>query len=409
MNQAPRDDRDEPLLAGFTVLDFTRALAGPYCTRLLADLGAQVIKIERPGEGDEVRYVGMQLDPERTGQSAYFARVNAGKHSVGIDLQHPQAREIVLDLVRHADVVVENFSPGVMAKYRFDYDTLRQVRPDLVYCSISGFGQTGPLSSMQAYAHLINAISGMMELERGGSGAPRASNLQAADVLAGLHAFGAINAALLRRARRGQGAYIDVSMLESLIAADDLTYAILLNGGKVERQPRIGLGVYPVRDRHMALQIGGASGMWPRMVALIGRPELLEDPRFVTPTARRDNWPALVEVITQWLSGFENVDAAVAAAAGARIPCAPVLMPEEVVVHPHMQARGAFPLIDHPSRGQVRVTASPFQVDGAATLPAGSAPFEIGQDTRRVLADVLGYDAARIGALLAAGAVSAPA
>jgi formyl-CoA transferase len=148
----------EPLLAGLTVVDFTRVLAGPYCTRLLADLGARVIKIERPGEGDEVRRSVLQLEPGRADQSSYFVRLNAGKQGVAIDLAHPQAREVVLDLIRTADVVVENFSPGVMARYGLDDATLRPARPDLVYCSISGFGQTGPLSSMQAYAHLINAI-----------------------------------------------------------------------------------------------------------------------------------------------------------------------------------------------------------------------------------------------------------
>src|SRR6478735_1152956 len=199
-------DAEEPLLAGFTVLDFTRVLAGPYCTRLLSDLGARVIKIERPGEGDEVRYTAYQLEPGRADQSSYFVRLNAGKQGIAIDLSNPQAREVVLDLVRIADVVVENFTPGVMARFGFDYAALREVRPDLVYCSISGFGQTGPLSAMQAYAHLINAISGLMDLDRGGEPNPRVAYLQAADVLAGTHAFGAICAALLRRARSGGGA-----------------------------------------------------------------------------------------------------------------------------------------------------------------------------------------------------------
>ena len=234
MSAAASATPDEPLLAGITVVDFTRVLAGPYCTRMLADLGARVIKIERPGEGDEIRHTIFQLDPERTDQSTYFIRLNAGKQSIAIDLAHPQARDLVLDLVRGADVVVENFSPGVMARYGLDAATLLALRPDLVYCSISGFGQTGPLSSMQAYAHLINAISGMMDLERGGESTPRVSYLMTADVLAGTHAFGAICAALVRRGRNGRGAYLDVSMLECLIAADDMTYASLLNGGPVQ-------------------------------------------------------------------------------------------------------------------------------------------------------------------------------
>ena len=159
---------DDALLDGYTVIDFTRVLAGPYCTRLLADLGARVIKIERPGEGDEIRYTAFQLDADRTDQSSYYARLNAGKEGIAIDLSRPEAREVVFDLVRTADVLVENFSPGVMARYGLDAATLRAEFPKLVYCSISGFGQTGPLSSMQAYAHLINAISGMMVHAIGG-------------------------------------------------------------------------------------------------------------------------------------------------------------------------------------------------------------------------------------------------
>ncbi|MGD2141049.1 MAG: CoA transferase, partial [Burkholderiales bacterium] len=200
----------EDLLAGYTIVDFTRVLAGPYCTRLLADLGARVIKVERPGEGDEIRYIVRQLEEGRADQSSYYVRLNAGKKGISIDLANPQARDVVLDLVRKADVVVENFSPGVMKRYGFDAQTLRADRPDLVYCSISGFGQNGPLSTMQAYAHLINAISGLMDLDRGGEPAPRVAYLQAADVLAGTHAFGAICAALLRRERTGEGATLDV-------------------------------------------------------------------------------------------------------------------------------------------------------------------------------------------------------
>ncbi|MCJ7838991.1 MAG: CoA transferase, partial [Burkholderiales bacterium] len=175
MTQIDSNSNNEALLAGSTIVDFTRVLAGPYATRMLADLGARVIKIERPGEGDEIRHTVLQLDPNRTDQSSYFARLNAGKESIAIDLAHPQARDVVLDLVRRADVVVENFSPGVMKRYGLDEAALRALRPDLVYCSISGFGQTGPLSSMQAYAHLINAISGLMDLDRGGEAQPRVS------------------------------------------------------------------------------------------------------------------------------------------------------------------------------------------------------------------------------------------
>ncbi|MBI1396721.1 MAG: CoA transferase [Betaproteobacteria bacterium] len=400
-----RSDGSTPLLSGITVLDFTRVLAGPYCTRLLADLGASVIKIERPGEGDEIRYTVMQLDPARADQSSYYVRLNAGKHGIAIDLAHPDARAIVLDLVERADVVVENFSPGVMARYGFDAASLHARKPGLVYCSISGFGQTGPLSSMQAYAHLINAISGMMDLDRCGDPAPRVSYLQAADVLAGAHAFGAICAALVRQARTGEGARLDVSMLECLIAADDITYCTALNGGAVERRPRPGMMVHPIGDGHVALQTVGAPHLWARLVALVGRPELAADPRFATPSGRRANWPDLMACLREWLDGFASVDEAVQTLAAARVPAVPMLSPEEVIAHPHLRERGAFPEVPHVSRGAVRVTATPFHVDGQPTVPAGPAPYEVGQHTAEILETVLGYPPERVTALVAAGAV----
>ncbi|MFT3802637.1 MAG: CoA transferase [Burkholderiaceae bacterium] len=404
---ADRDPQDK-LLDGFVVLDFTRVLAGPYCTRLLADLGATVIKIERPGEGDEVRYIGLQLDEQRIDSGAYFARMNAGKQSIAIDLANPDSRPLVLDLVSKADVVIENFSPGVMAKYRLDAATLCAIKPELVYCSISGFGQTGPLSAMQAYAHLINAISGMMDLERGGVLAPRASNLQAADVLAGAHAFGAICAALLRRSRTGKGARLDVSMLECMVAADDVTYPVLLNGGSIERRPRVGMVVHPIGDRHVAMQVGSAAQVWPRIVGWLERPDLIDDPRFSTAAARRGNWDALSALLAERLARFPTVEAAVDALRGARIPSAPVLTAEEIVEHPHMAARRAFPTIPHPKRGEVKVTAAPFQVDGDATHPAGPAPYRIGEHTQQVLTQVLGYPAQRIRELETGKVIESP-
>jgi crotonobetainyl-CoA:carnitine CoA-transferase CaiB-like acyl-CoA transferase len=389
----------EPLLDGFTVLDFTRVLAGPYCTRLLADLGARVIKIERPGEGDEIRYSVTQLEPGRTDQSSYFVRLNAGKQGIAIDLAHPQARDVVLDLVRLADVVVENFSPGIMARYGLDDAALRAVRRDLVYCSISGFGQTGPLGSMQAYDHLINAISGMMDMERSGESQPRASYLQTADVLAGTHAFGAICAALLRRVRSGQGAYLDVSMLECLIAADDITFHALLNGGQVWRAPRVGMLVHSIGNRHVAMQAVGAPHLLSRLLALIGRPELAADERFATPAARRENWPAFAQILREWLDRFGSVEQAVAALSAARIPSVPMLSPEEIVCHPQIVDRSVFPEVAHPTRGPVRVTATPFHLDRRPIGPAGTAPYRVGENTRQVLGEVLGYSAERVEAL----------
>jgi crotonobetainyl-CoA:carnitine CoA-transferase CaiB-like acyl-CoA transferase len=396
---------NHPLLDGLTVLDFTRVLAGPYCTRLLADLGARVIKIERPGEGDEMRRGFLQLDPERSDQSTYFIRINAGKRSVAIDLAHPHAKPLVFDLVRQADVVVENFLPGVMAKLGLDYATLAAVHPGIVYCSISGYGQSGPLSNAPAFALLISAVSGLMHLEQQDDPAPRPGYLQAADVLAGTHAFGAILAALVRRGRTGDGARLDVSMLEALVAAEDISYGGVLNGGAEFPGPRPGMIVHRIGERYLALQTVGAPQLWARITGAMGRGDLVTDPRFATPRARREHWGEIRPVVTAWLDGFSTVESAIDALRAARVPCAPVLAPAEVAEHPHMVARRAFPAVPHPTRGAVRITATPFHVDHAPVTPAGAAPYRVGEHTHAVLRDVLGYAEDRIAELTTRGVI----
>ena len=395
-------------LKGLTVVTLEHAIAAPFATRQLADLGARVIKIERPGEGDEMRRGYLQLDDRRTDQSTYFVRINAGKLSVAIELGTESARPLVLDLARSADVVVENFLPGVVGRLGCDHPTLAAVKPDLVYCSISGFGQTGPLTRWPAFAHIVHAVSGLMDLERDPDPAPRVGYLQAADVLAGTHAFGAIVAALLRRFRTGQGAFLDVSMLEALVAAEDVSYGAVLNGGAALRGPRTGMVVHRIGDRWLAMQTVGAPQLWPRLVKLLERPELAEDPRFATPALRRQHWPTIRAFIVDWLDRFDSVDQALDAMSAARLPCAPVLEPAEVAAHPHLTARRFFPEVPHATRGGVRVTAAPFHVDGAALDPAGPAPYRPGEHTRMVLADVLGYSDEQIRALLVAGVIAAP-
>src|SRR5262249_50124869 len=339
------------LLAGVTVLDFSRVLAGPYCTRLLADLGARVIKVERPGHGDDTRRGYLQLDPTRTDQATYFIRVNAGKESVGLDLAHPDGRAVALELARHADVLVENFLPGVMAKLGLDHDAVRARRPDIVYCSISGYGHTGPLRSQPAFALLIQAVSGLMYLEQQGDPAPWPGYLQAADVLAGTHAFGAICAALLRHGRTGEGAHLDVSMLETLVAAEDITFGSVLNGGEEYAGPRAGMIVHAIGGRHLAPPYVRAPGLWSRLAGALGRPELTDDARFATPAARREHWPLIRTMVCDWLDGFATIDGAMETLRAGRVPCAPVLAPDEVAGLPHLAERRAFPGIPHPTAG----------------------------------------------------------
>ena len=366
-----------------------------------------MIKIERPGGGDEMRHNYLQLEDGRGDQSTYFTRVNAGKESVGVDMSRPDGQAVIHDLAKVSDVIVENFLPGVIARLRCDYETLRAVKPDIIYCSISGFGQTGPWRSRPAFAHIINAASGLMHLEQGDEPAPRVSNLQAADVLAATHAATAILSALIRRGRTGRGAHLDVSMLEALIAADSVTYAAVLNGGEEYGNPRPGMIVAPVGDRFLAMQFTGSPELWPRLLSLMG-PELAGDPRFDTGEKRRANWRELRPIVESWLGRFRTIEDAVKTLSEARIPCAPVLRPAEVIAESHLAARRFFPAVPHPARGAVRVTASPYHVDGQSLGPRGPAAYRVGEHTRAVLGDLLGYPAERIAGLLQAGVIAAP-
>ena len=396
------------MLDGLTVLDFTRVLAGPYCTRLLADLGARVIKIERPVDGDETRSFYLQLEEGRTDQSSYFVRFNAGKESVAIDLARPQAKAVVLDLARAADVLVENFVPGIMARHGLDYAAVAAANPAIVYCSISGYGQTGPLRDRPAFAHLINAASGAMDLDRQGEPEPKVAYLQSADSLAGVHAFGLVLAAVHRRQRTGQGAYLDVSMLQSLWGAEDLGIAAALNGGEIIKGPRVGMVIHAIKGRHIAVQFIGGGPTWDRLLAAAGADSPLRAERFSTAPGRREHWPELRGLICDWLGRFESVDAAMEVLSAARVPCAPVRTMEEIIAHPHMAERQAFSMIPPPGRGVVRVTSAPFLVDGAPVPARGPAPHRAGEHTRAVLADTLGYSSERIDALIRSGAVAVP-
>jgi crotonobetainyl-CoA:carnitine CoA-transferase CaiB-like acyl-CoA transferase len=334
--------------------------------------------------------------------------VNAGKESVGVDLSRAEGQAIVHDLTKVADVVVENFMPGVVARLHCDYATLRALKPDIIYCSISGFGQTGPWRARPAFAHIINAVSGLMHLEQGDEPAPRTSNLQAADVLAGTHAAVAILGAITRKARTGQGAHLDVSMLEALVAADSVTYAAVLNGGAEYGNPRPGMIVAQIGDRYLAMQFTGSGELWPRLLSVMGRPELGRDPRFDTSEKRRTNWRDLRPIVESWLATFASVEDARKMLSEARIPCAPVLKPAEVIAEPHMAERKFFPEVPHPARGAVRVTASPYHIDGEPVHPRGPAAYRVGEHTRAVLGDLLGYPPARIAELVRAGVIDAP-
>ena len=405
---SPTVTDDSLPLHGLLVVDLTRVLAGPYCTRLLSDLGARVIKIERPIEGDEMRHNPHQIEAGRDDQSTYFARVNAGKESVAVDLSRPDGRDVVLGLAGHADVFIENFAPGVAGKLGLDYEAVARRKPDIVYCSISGFGQTGPWRERPAFAHIINAVSGMMALEQGDEAAPRASNLQAADVLAAAHAMGAIMAALWRRARTGQGAHLDVSMLEALVGADSVTYASVLNGGEEHGNPRPGMIVHKIGDRYMAMQIVGAPRLWQRLLGLMKRPELGEDPRFTTALTRRRHWRELRGVITGWLDTSparrRRSRCSPPRASPARRCCGrPRSSP------PSTSPRAASSRCSPIRPGLAARDRQPVSSGRPAHASPGAGRLSRGPAHAPVLRDLLGYKDERIAELVAAGIVEGPA
>jgi crotonobetainyl-CoA:carnitine CoA-transferase CaiB-like acyl-CoA transferase len=247
-----------------------------------------------------------------------------------------------------------------------------------------------------------------MHLEQGDEPNPRASNLQAADMLAATHASTAILGALWRRARTGRGAHLDVSMLEALVASDSVTFGAVLNGGEEHGNPRPGMVVHKIGARYLAFQVVGGPELWPRLLKVMERPELGSDARFSTAEARRENWRVLLEVIGRWLDDFSSVEAALDVLNKARLPCAPVLSPAEVIAAPQLAERKFFPALSHPARGEVRVTASPYHLDGQPVHPQGPAPHRVGEHTRDVLANLLGYDEERIAALLTSRVVEAP-
>jgi crotonobetainyl-CoA:carnitine CoA-transferase CaiB-like acyl-CoA transferase len=359
-------------------------------------------------EGDDTRAFYLQLEEGRKDQSSYFVRCNAGKESIAIDLGHPDARAVVFDLARKADVLIENFVPGIMARHGIDYAAVSAANPAIVYCSISGYGQTGPLRDRPAFAHLINAASGAMDLDRQGEPEPRVAYLQSADALAGVHAFGLVLAAIHRREKSGQGAYLDVSMLQSLWAAEDIGIAAALNGGAITKGPRPGMIIHQVKGRPLAVQFIGGGPTWDRLLAVMGKDSPAGAAMFATPQGRRDHWALLRGIICDWLDGFPSADAAVEALSAARVPCTPVRTIEEAMAHPHMEEREAFTTIAHQGRGEVRVTSAPFHIDGKSVPPRGEAPYRAGEHTRAVLAGTVGYTAERIDALLRSGAIAAP-
>ncbi len=396
-------------LAGLRVFDLTRVLAGPTCTQMLADLGAEVIKIEKPGSGDDTRGFAPPYMPE-TGESAYFTGVNRNKYSVTLDIAKPQGQAIARRLIAKCDILVENFKVGTLARYGLGYEALSKDHPGLIYCSITGFGQTGPYAPRPGYDSLIQAMGGVMSLTGEPEGEPQKVGVPVADLFAGLYGCIGILAALAHRQKTGEGQYIDIGMLDTHVAwlaNQGMNY--LATG---QNPPRLGnqhpnivpYQVFATEDGHIMLSIGN-DPTFARFCHAFGLDHLLADPRFATNAARVENRALVTETLAPvlaahptswWIEKLEEL----------KIGCGPINRLSEVFADPHVQARGMVVEMesDDPPGARVKVLANPVRL--SKTPPSYRiAPPRLGAHTELILSRFLGLDAGEITALRAEGVI----
>ena len=377
--------------AGLRVLDFTTTIAGPHCTRLLADLGADVVKIEAP-EGDVMR----SRPPLRNGASSYFGQLNAGKRSVVLDLKEKRAVAAAHRLAAEVDILVENYRPGVMRRLGLDFAALGKSDPRLVYCSISGYGQTGPSSDLPAYAPVIHATSGYdlahLAYQKDRS-TPDYCGIYVADVITGTYAFGAIATALHQRQSTGQGQHIDVSMLESMLS---LTLTELQTAQfEVPPPPsRPIFGPVATADGYLNLAVV-SERTFQGMAAAAGRPDWITDPRFAVYLDRRANWGVLMDEFEAWSRQLPSVECQAVLDRNA-VPAAAYRTVRQAMADPQLAHRGAFAQV-HDAGGPLKVLNPPFRMSAAATVAGPRAP-ALGEHTREVLA-AAGFTAGEIDAL----------
>jgi crotonobetainyl-CoA:carnitine CoA-transferase CaiB-like acyl-CoA transferase len=362
---------------GLRVIDFSTTIAGPHCTRMLADMGAEVIKIES-AEGETMR----NRPPVRNGCSSAFGQLNVGKKSLVLDLKSPDAIEILRRLVASADILVENFRPGVMRRLKLDYGSVRELNPKLIYCSISGYGQTGPSAELPAYAPVIHAASGydMAHLAyQPGRSRPDYCGIYHADVLTGVYAFGAISAALHQRHGSQEGQHIDVSMLESMLSLtlNELQWSQF----EVKQTPRPLFGPLETSDGYVMLAVASEK-TFQSLLGVIGHPEWMDDPRFAKYSDRRENWADLMDGAEGW-SRTLTTDECITELNGAGVPCSAYRTVAEAMSDPQIAHRGALSEV-RDEGGTFKVLNLPFRMSGA-TVSAGKRMATLGEHTVALL------------------------
>ncbi len=395
-------------LDGIRVLDFTHALAGPYCTLLLSDYGATVYKLESPDGGDIGRGWG---PPFRAGHALYFLGLNRGKYGISINLKRPEGVKICLDLIDRMDVLIENFRPGTMDRLGLGYETVRTRNPRLIYCSITGYGQKGPMREEPAMDLIVQASSGLISVTGTETGDPVRCGYSVADVSSGMMATIGILIALRARERTGKGQFVDVAMLDSMISAMTSNYMTCLGTENVPRplgtafSTIVPYQTFSAQDRSIAIAVGSEK-LWATFCSVIGRPDLETHPDYATNADRVRNRGVLVPMLAdifrrrpagEWIRKFHS----------AGLPCSPVRTLPEVAEDEQANLREMFPVIEHPTAGSYKATGSPVKLSGTPARAASAAPL-LGQHTRQVLACVLGLSDGTIDHLADSGIILEP-
>jgi len=393
-----------PMLSDCRVLDFTQYLAGPTVTRLMAEMGAYIIKVEQAPGGDPTRLLPILKD----GRSCYFVQQNRGKKSLCLDFSKSESMELLRSLVSSVDIVVENFGPGVMEKRGFDYASLKKINPRIIMASVSAFGRRGPLSHKVGYDLIAQAFSGIMHMTGSPDGPPQFVGLGIGDVNSGVHAFAALGYALYYREKTGVGQHIDLSMVDALYHMHEISvHAYSATGGQYVPK-RMGshhplvcpCGAYKAPQGWIVLLV--LDRQWPSLARTIGRAELIDDPRFATGAARAKNQKELIAIIEAWMQTMPSDEAVLKILEENRVPSAPVMSIVDTLNHPHFKEREMVRTVPDPILGEVTIPGFPLKFSEFPDLLELQAPL-LGEHGADVLTEQLGYSEAQIADLRAKG------
>ena len=394
----------EKNLTGIRVLDFTRVLAGPYLTQMMNDLGAEVIKVEQPGKGADER----GMPPFGNSQSGYYMMLNRGKKSITLNLKAPKAKEIIFELVKQSDIVTENFKPGVMKSLGFTYEEFKKIKPDIIMCSISTFGQEGPYSQRAGYDIVAQAMSGLMWMTGDLDRPPARSGTSIGDVNASSHALGAILAALYYREKTGKGQYIDISLRDCLTAILETAIPRHTMTDGVDQPKRSGshhetmapYGVFDAGKGNYVVMGALNPAIWSRLCAAMQKTDMIDDARYNTPGARAQNLTEVVTAIEGWLQSFSDVAEPLAILEEHAVPSAPVLNIPQLLQDPQLLMRDMIVEVDDPLFGKVKLPATPMRFSETSVYNESPPPL-LGEHNEEILKSLLGMSNAEIAKLQA--------